>query len=750
MAPSATQPSTEAMEMEITYPPAQIFPAREAHFESFIETRRDGYQKVKSRGAGKAAIVIDNGSSATRAGWSFEDTPRMNITPIFSKYRDRKLGKTYSFVGADVYADTTARGHMRNAFEAGSGIVSNWDVMESILDYIFIKMGVDGSNGGVDVPIVMTEAVANLPYSRKSMTEIIFECYSAPSLAFGIDSLFSYDYNNGKTGLVVSSSHSSTHLIPVLNSKPLLTQATRLNWGGSQSAEYLLKLIRLKYPTFPGKLNSSQTEYMVQDHCYLSKNYDEELSTLLDWSGLEDRDHVIQYPYTEEVIIQKSEEELARVAEKRKESGRRLQEQAAKMRLEKLIRKEQELDYYRALQSKIANESKKEVKRLLDAEDMKDETALERTIKELDKSIRKARTKDVGGPEVEEEVEEPDFSMLEIPDDQLDEAGLKQKRHQRLMKSNHEARARAKAEKEKEKARVAEEQRLDEEKRENDLEGWLQERRNARAELIQKIKDRDRLKADLGNRKSLASQIRMKSIANLASDNPTKKRRRGGDDDNFGANDDDWGVYRQIAVGEGSDDEEEEDFGASLKTLESDLLKYDPHFTDQHTLDAQTDWTKSLVHAFLRGPRPFDPKSQAEAHQIHLNVERIRVPEVIFQPSIAGLDQAGIIEIAADILTHRLNGVGSQDAFLKDIFLTGGSSIFKNFDERLRDGLRMNLPAEAELRIRRAKDPILDAWKGAAKWAGGNAWKSAAVTREEYLEKGADYMKEHDLGNAYS
>lgn len=56
---------------------------------------------------------------------------------------------------------------MRNAFEAGSGIVSNWDVMESVLDYVFIKLGVDGANG-VDVPIVMTEAVANLPYSRKS------------------------------------------------------------------------------------------------------------------------------------------------------------------------------------------------------------------------------------------------------------------------------------------------------------------------------------------------------------------------------------------------------------------------------------------------------------------------------------------------------------------------------------------------------------------------------------------------------
>lgn len=56
---------------------------------------------------------------------------------------------------------------MRNAFEAGSGIVSNWDVMESVLDYVFIKMGIDGSNGGIEMPIVMTEAVANLPYSRK-------------------------------------------------------------------------------------------------------------------------------------------------------------------------------------------------------------------------------------------------------------------------------------------------------------------------------------------------------------------------------------------------------------------------------------------------------------------------------------------------------------------------------------------------------------------------------------------------------
>lgn len=91
-----------------------------------------------------------------------------------AKYRDRKLNRTFSFVGNDVYADTTARGHMRNAFEAGTGVVANWDVMESVLDYIFLKMGVDGKDGRIDVPIVMTEAVANLGYSRKSKSTLFW------------------------------------------------------------------------------------------------------------------------------------------------------------------------------------------------------------------------------------------------------------------------------------------------------------------------------------------------------------------------------------------------------------------------------------------------------------------------------------------------------------------------------------------------------------------------------------------------
>ncbi|KAF2190927.1 actin-like ATPase domain-containing protein [Zopfia rhizophila CBS 207.26] len=726
-------------------PPAKIWSVSDPPFVGFRPIDKEGY----ARSNHNTAIVIDNGSSAVRAGWSFDSKPRFSLPPLMSRYRDRKLMRTFTFVGSDVYSDGTARGQAKNIYEPGSNIVNNWDVLEGVLDYCFIKLGVDGANGGINRPIVMTEPVANLGYTRKTMSEILFECYGAPSVAYGIDSLFSYSYNGGRHGLVVSSSYTSTHVIPVVDSKALLSQTTRLNWGRFQSAEYLLKLLKLKYPTFPGKVSDPQAEDLVREHCYVSQDYEQELSHYLDWTGLEDRDHIIQFPYTETVVVQKTEEELAIAAEKRKESGRRLQAQAAKMRLEKLKKKEEEFEYYQQLQQQLAGVPKKEAKRILESNDFDDEGQLDKKVRELEKSIKKARNKDLGD-EADEAEEPPTFPLLDVPDDQLDEEGIKQKRQQRLMKSNYDARQRAKAEKEKEKARLAEEQRLDDERRENDFEGWVEERRIARQAIVTKIKERERLKAELGNRKSLANQMRMKSIANLASDNPSKKRRRGGgDDDTFGADDADWGVYRTIATGEGSDDEEEEDLNRDLKNIEAQLLKHDPTFTEESTREAQSDWTKSIIHAFLHGPYPYDPESQKEAHQLHLNVERIRVPEVVFQPTIAGLDQAGIVEIAAGILTERLADSPYRNDVLKDIFLTGGNTLFQGFEERLYNELRAVLPADLPLMVRKAKDCTLDAWKGAARWSAKAESKQSFVTRSEFMEKGGEYLKEHELGNAY-
>jgi actin-related protein 5 len=72
------------------------------------------------------------------------------------------------YAGWDTYADATTRGQIRAAFEPGGSVVANWDVMEGIFDYTFLQLGIEADHGGIGRPVMITEPVANLGYSRKS------------------------------------------------------------------------------------------------------------------------------------------------------------------------------------------------------------------------------------------------------------------------------------------------------------------------------------------------------------------------------------------------------------------------------------------------------------------------------------------------------------------------------------------------------------------------------------------------------
>lgn len=94
----------------------------------------------------------------------------------------------------------------------------------------------------------------------------------------------------------------------------------------------------------------------------------------------------------------------------------------------------------------------------------------------------------------------------------------------------------------------AEAARIDEEHRLRDFNGWLADKKRDLEETVERLKSRKEKKAQLGDRKSLAAQQRMKTITDMASDKPVvkKKRKKGENEDTFGADDEDWQVYREI------------------------------------------------------------------------------------------------------------------------------------------------------------------------------------------------------------
>ena len=99
--------------------------------------------------------------------------------------------------------------------------------------------------------------------------------------------------------------------------------------------------------------------------------------------------------------------------------------------------------------------------------------------------------------------------------------------------------------------------------------------------------------------------------------------------------------------------------------------------------------------------------------------------EVLFQPSIAGVDQAGIVEIVDDLLRHIPGSSAKPNVMNTDvtsnIFLTGGQAHFKNFDDRLRLELRSILPVGLHYEFE--KQTILP-WMHGKVWLNGLLLKS--------------------------
>jgi actin-related protein 5 len=90
---------------------------------------------------------------------------------------------------------------------------------------------------------------------------------------------------------------------------------------------------------------------------------------------------------------------------------------------------------------------------------------------------------------------------------------------------------------------------------------------------------------------------------------------------------------------------------ASLNHYESLLLQHDPDFLPEHAFEAEQDPSNTLLHLLKHGMYPkYDAQDVGHSHQLHVNVERVRVPEVLFQPNIIGLDQAGLVDNINDIV----------------------------------------------------------------------------------------------------
>ncbi|XP_038659526.1 actin-related protein 5 [Scyliorhinus canicula] len=138
----------------------------------------------------------------------------------------------------------------------------------------------------------------------------------------------------------------------------------------------------------------------------------------------------------------------------------------------------------------------------------------------------------------------------------------------------------------------------------------------------------------------------------------------------------------------------------------------------------------------------------AEYHQLHLGSERIRVPEILFQPSLIGEEQAGIAETLQYVLDRYSKE--QQDELVQNVFLTGGNILYPGMKTRMERELLAMRPFQSSFQVSMAANPVLDSWFGARDWA--VEYKDQAegwITLADYEEKGGEYLSEHAASNVH-
>nr|CAD1823471.1 unnamed protein product [Ananas comosus var. bracteatus] len=129
------------------------------------------------------------------------------------------------------------------------------------------------------------------------------------------------------------------------------------------------------------------------------------------------------------------------------------------------------------------------------------------------------------------------------------------------------------------------------------------------------------------------------------------------------------------------------------------------------------------------------PKVDLTKNEFQLTNERFLVPEMLFHPADLGMNQAGL----AECIVRAVNACHPylHPVLFESIILTGGSTLFPRFAERLERELRPLVPDNYKVKITTQENPILGVWRGGSLLASSPDFESMCVTKAEYEEMGS-------------
>jgi actin len=117
--------------------------------------------------------------------------------------------------------------------------------------------------------------------------------------------------------------------------------------------------------------------------------------------------------------------------------------------------------------------------------------------------------------------------------------------------------------------------------------------------------------------------------------------------------------------------------------------------------------------------------------------EAFRGPELLFKPSLDGLQYDGIDQVVFDTIQRSaLERAIPVQSLYENIVLAGGSTTFPGFPERLEKEIVRRAPQDANVKVIAIPERRNAIWIGGAKLASSPTFRQLVVTRQEYNDSG--------------
>lgn len=162
------------------------------------------------------------------------------------------------------------RGLLSIKYPMEHGIVTDWNDMERVWNYIYSKDQL--STFSEEHPVLLTEAPLNPRRNREKAAEVFFETFNVPALFLSMQAVLSLYATGRTTGVVLDSGDGVTHSVPIYEGFAMPHSIMRVDVAGRDVTRYLRLLLRKEGVNLRTSAELEVVRAVKERACYLSPN----------------------------------------------------------------------------------------------------------------------------------------------------------------------------------------------------------------------------------------------------------------------------------------------------------------------------------------------------------------------------------------------------------------------------------------------------------------------------------------------